>query len=541
MPGPPAGQHPRFYTNMPAGAATPQRLGTIDPSSLIGRPENIVEPRNVALLSDAFRQGFITADDVISRVGELGKTKEKAELMQAQEAISPEQQALRAQQVAAGTEQAALAEAQAEKAQVYQKFPGVKDYDELRSLAAILEEPKTPEGKPDYAQMAVIGSKLKLQKAEKDKALLDRNNIEAHYDENARIVSSFTKQGLPVSPEYVQNLDRVIASPFSAQMPGTAQTMVSPRGAAPGIGMNGMPLSPEESQTAGPEALVAPRAASAPTTGESPDQLRARMAEKFGLENIIQLSEDELRRLDAPAPMVTPRAAPAAVAPAPVIGAAPVGARVGMGFSLGALPAPRGKPVDAVERAQQIAKAEEQTAVIEGAAAAVTRGVGIGPTQGNPITQAGNYLASALQLGREQEFKDQRTLEMAISTKILEGAQVMKGNLSDKDVRFLQGTVPKLSDPPAVWKTYLNRWDQMNRLNLSILRGEIEKPSGDVFAPADWVDPENSVARDASGNLFGSASATTSPAAKSGATPIITLSSGKRVQRDAQGNFQPVP
>lgn len=66
------------------------RLAQINPSSLIGRAdEDVVTPRNAALLADAFRQGFISTDDIMERVGERAQLKKKADIMQLQEALSP--------------------------------------------------------------------------------------------------------------------------------------------------------------------------------------------------------------------------------------------------------------------------------------------------------------------------------------------------------------------------------------------------------------------------------------------------------------------
>lgn len=431
MPGPPAGQHPRFYTNMPAGAATPQRLGTIDPSSLIGRPENIVEPRNVALLSDAFRQGFITADDVISRVGELGKTKEKAELMQAQEAISPEQQALRAQQVAAGTEVAALAEAQAERSQVLQQYPAVAYFDKLAAAAGI-QEPKLADGSPDYPQMEKIGAELALHQAQKVEAAAQLENITTQESADGSTLFARTKQGEFVDPRTVQSLRARATKTFERQAPGSA--MVSPRTSADTM-MNG------PAPTAAAQPLVEPRAMPAP----------------------------------AAAPVIP---APSGI-PAP-------GMQTSAGISLGAPATAPAKPIDSVAQAQTLAAAEAVLPVIDTAIAAVDRGIGVGPLEGSGPVRFGNQIAAAFGF-REQELKDQRALEIAISNKILEGAQVMKGNLSDKDVRFLQATVPRLSDPEPVWRDYLSRWKQMARLNVDIVSGRVGKPTGDIFS-VGWSD-----------------------------------------------------
>jgi hypothetical protein len=73
-----------------------RRLPQIDPSSLVGRADSeVVGPRATSALIDAFRSGLVTADDILQRTGELGKTKKKAELMSLQEQMSPEAQQAR--------------------------------------------------------------------------------------------------------------------------------------------------------------------------------------------------------------------------------------------------------------------------------------------------------------------------------------------------------------------------------------------------------------------------------------------------------------
>lgn len=499
---------------MAAGSATPQRLGTIDPSSLIGQAETIVEPRAVAALTDAFRQGVVSSDDIVSRIGQLGTSKKKAEIMQAQEAVSPEAQLLRQRQTEAGTAQAQAATVKAGRAMVIEQYPAIAYFDKLAPAAGI-EAPTLPDGSPDYQQMEKIGAQLAVHQAQRAEAQAKLDNIEdIQFGTNS---FSKTKQGEIVDQNYVAQLRKQATAPFQQQAPGSVQTMVEPR------------MAPT---------TAAPAPSPIAATGEPIDQLRARMAEKFGVEKVIQLSEDELRRLDAPAPMVTPKAPPTA-APAPVIdvgGVPAAGTRVGMGTSLGPPATQLGKPIDPAEKALQIAKSKEIMPGIDSAIAAVQRGTGVGALEGSLPAKIFNRVGAAFG-AREQEFADQRSLEIGISTKILEGAQVLKGNLSDKDVRFLKDTVPKLSDSEDVWINYLNRWKRMAETNTAILEGRIPKPQADLFAPEGWQPDPQGDAKDAAGNFF-SPPATLSPAGGSGPGKVITLRSGIRVQRDAQGNYK---
>lgn len=396
---------------MPIGQAV-QQIGPIDPSSLIGRADRtLVEPKATAALIDSFRQGVITADDIVNRIGQLGQSKKKAEIdiagmqsMQAQEAMSPEAQAARAQGLATQTATGAMQQAQAERAKILTQYPAVAYFDKL-AAAAEIAEPKNADGTPDYPKMEKIGIELAGQQARKDAAATTLANIDHDRSANGEILFSRTKQGLKVDQAEVRRLQDVASSPLSRQAPGTAQV-------APAV----------EARSAG---------------------------------------------VAAPAPLE-------------------LGAPVAGGFSLGAPKA--ATPVDPTARAQAVAATEALLPQIADARAAITRGSGVGPLEGAVATKWFNQMAAALG-AREAEFNDQRKLNILISQKILEGAQGMKGNLSDKDVRFLQDTVPKLSDSEATWNTFLNRWEAMTKTNLDILSGRIPKPTGDLFAPSGAATP----------------------------------------------------
>jgi hypothetical protein len=162
--------------------APQQSLGRIDPSSIIGKPDtSVVSPSAVAALTDAFRQGFITADDVVSRVGEHAKAKKKVELQLLNEAGSPQAQQMRAAQMQAATgsaqlgaaqaagqipqvpQQTAIAQTSLDEAQARQKYgTGIDDFRALAPLAPGYTSPPTkPDGSLDYEVMGTEGNYLK--------------------------------------------------------------------------------------------------------------------------------------------------------------------------------------------------------------------------------------------------------------------------------------------------------------------------------------------------------------------------------------------
>lgn len=438
---------------MAAGDAT-SRLAPINPSNLIGLPDTtIVEPRAVAMLADAFRQGVVSAEDVVDRIGKLGQTRKKAELMQLEEQISPEAQALRQQQRAAGQAQAGLAEAEALRAQVLQKHPAVAYFDELAPAAGV-ETPTLPDGSPDYAQMERLGAELLLDKRRKDAARAKKESIKPRFDDVTRVVSLWTAQGEPVDPSELTALDKIINSPFTPGQP--AGTFQAPAAAAPTS-----QVAPQVAPTAPQVAPTAPQVA--PT-----------------------------------APQISPVSQ---TVPAPVVEARPaVGTPVAGGFSMGPLPAPATAPKDELAQSQAAEKARAIIPTIDSAIATVAREGTVGPLAGSLPVQIANRLGAAFGLD-DRRFQDQRELQIAISNKILEGAQQMKGNLSDKDVRFLRESVPALSDPPALWNRFLNQWRQMAETNIAILEGRLPKPTGDIFAPPDFEG----------GRSLGEAAATAQP------------------------------
>lgn len=73
---------------MPGLGAPPNAVVNPDVSSLIGLAAPVVEPRSTAMLTDAFRQGFITSDDILERVGTRAREKKKLELAQTQQALA---------------------------------------------------------------------------------------------------------------------------------------------------------------------------------------------------------------------------------------------------------------------------------------------------------------------------------------------------------------------------------------------------------------------------------------------------------------------
>lgn len=211
---------------------------------------NIVTPSAVAAMSEAFRQGQITADFITSRFGKLAKTKEKAEIMGLEEKMTPEarQARLREQQLGAAKVEAESglvtprAEEEAtriETAKMYGLFPAAKVFDD-NAAGMALKVPRNSDGTVDWAAKAELGVKIAEHKAallkdETDKtiALRERANIDGFPSTDSsgnKVMHSITKQGVPVPDEVVKALDERINKPkpvFQGLSPGEAIGRVS--------------------------------------------------------------------------------------------------------------------------------------------------------------------------------------------------------------------------------------------------------------------------------------------------------------------------
>lgn len=150
-------------------------------SNLVTPAQPVVTPDAVKAMTDAFRQGQITAGDILDRVGELGKAKRKAELHIAQSVGSPEADAARKAALAQSTAQAGLGTAQAtagtglvgpqtqlaksqiDLQQAQTKYgTGIQAFQQLAPFSSDFtgEYPTKPDGSLDYDTMGIEGNHL---------------------------------------------------------------------------------------------------------------------------------------------------------------------------------------------------------------------------------------------------------------------------------------------------------------------------------------------------------------------------------------------
>jgi hypothetical protein len=106
---------------------------------------------------------------------------------------------------------------------------------------------------------------------------------------------------------------------------------------------------------------------------------------------------------------------------------------------------------------------------------------------------------------------------------VLEGAQKMKGNLSDKDIKFLKESYPSLASDETVWKTFLDNWEKMIQLNEQVVRGTAPKGA--------------SIFDQATANVPASTSASATSQGQMG--PVIKLPGRGPVRRGPDGLYYP--
>lgn len=481
---------------MAAGQATRQAIGPINPAALVGQSAPVVEPRAVSALADAFRSGIITSQDILNRSGEAGRLRQKAEIQALTEATSPEAQAARAQaQQLAAAQTAAqlplvepmgqLAASQIEEQQAVQKYgPGIEYFKALAPEAGVAA-PVTPEGEPDYAARAQLGLQLFEWKQKRTRA--QERLIPAHWEKSpdGSSLFKFNKQGELITDELEKSLASQVVSPFAQLQPGTATT----------------------SATAG----ATPPVAQAPVPALT-DAQRAQAVEQFGVapENAAVMTGAEFQGLVEPKaqapskPTVSPGRVPGATAF--------LGEPKAKDLTEKIIPSEGVKDIAMSRQAVTIASRLQQryqdlvqsephlVGFLEGRLATWTR------------SKEWNQKVAAFQRDAT-----------AILAPIAKGTYNETGVLSDKDVARYEGVIPSLKDNPKVGNQKIN--DLFNET-----RGSIDNK----------IDTWRRAGYDIKGfedlkNMLPQASQPQQPGTSG---DVVTLSTGRKIVRDANGNFR---
>ena len=476
------------------------RLAPINPAALIGQSAPVVEPRAVSALSEAFRSGFVTADDIMQRAGQTGKLREKAEIQMLSEQTSPEAIAARAAQREAAAAQAGLQSAQAaaatplaaptgalaatqlEEQQATQKYgPGIEYFKALAPEAGV-GAPVTPEGAPDYAKRAQLGLQLFEWKQTRERA--KERLTPAHWEKSpdGTQLFKFNKQGELITPQLEQSLATQAVSPFAQVQPGTVAT---PAPATPAIEV-------------------------------TPVQ-RAQAVEQFGVapEQAAVMTDTDM------ASMVQPKVAPAATPAAPVTPAATTtpGASTFLGpaqaraASEKFIPSEGVKDLTTSRQAGTIAERLKQR--YEDLVNSEPNLVGF--IQGRIATWAKSKEWNQKVAAFERDAT-------AILAPVAKGIYNETGVLSEKDVERYKGVIPSLRDSPQVGNQKIQDLFNETQSAWTNKLDSWKRAGYDVSGFQDLAQPTTA------------APAASAPGASGG---VLSLpSTGRRIVRDANGNYR---
>lgn len=505
-------------------------IGRIDPSSLIGQADpDIVSPRAVAVLSDAFRSGMINANDIHDRVSERAKSKEKMEITLANrataEATDPALQEARRQQMLAAGAEAGLSGARAtaatsqvpdealarqralEQAQGEALYPASKHFDSLAALGGVKALPLTSTGAVDYAKKAEIGAELQLWKTRQDIAKAKLENIvgkEADLPTGTGMFS-FTKQGDPSSSAERDALRKTVEAPFS--MSGTA----------PGAVVE--PIAPAQAPPPTPAPAPAPAPVTTPVATVQP-------------------------AVTPPATVVVEPKSPSALSAAVDRTFAPVTGTPlpGGGYQLGTRP-----PKSAEGGGTEVKMTGEQAAQLS--KGLFTREyVGLVRTAADNLAKGANFTSGSTAAGAWGDFirasdrnpvlADFKAKSAAILAPLIKGIYQETGVLSEEDIKRYKNNIPNSWMTPDVMQVTLDNLEQ--DIHGSII-GNIESMS----LQKQNLDPRLAVIKQNSERVL---KEITDEKAKhlaqfTGGTPAATASAviptptGRSFQQDATGNW----
>lgn len=466
-----------------------------------------VTPNSVAVMSDALRQGFITADDIIQRTGKRAQLKEKADVMALTEQMSPE--AVEARQASLveslnrsrlGAAQAGaalplveptgqLAQSQLESQIAYQKYPAAKLFDQYAPVLGIAE-PKNSAGQTDWSQKASIGVQIGEHLRLKQEADEKLKNIRSEKSPTGSVISSWTLQGLPVDPKAVEALERQARSPFKLVTPGTVQISAIP--AAPVV----------ESIGASPE-----------TAGK----WRAQLINE-GISNAAQMSDEEVGQLIQSRRQASVSVQPVSSVSKPIVEPS-IGQSVPGGFFLGPEKS-RDKPEKPVpgEGVEKLALAGQAIRTAGKLDETYKRLIENSPIFTGLV--AGTLTKAAAGKRWNEDVAAFEREATAILAPVAKGTYNETGVLSDVDVERYKNVLPDLRDSPKIGAEKIRRLleEATTAYNSKL----------DVWRQAGY---------DVSGfeNVQTPAGSSTSPTAAQG--PVVEIQGVGRVYRGSDGKF----
>lgn len=500
-------------------------IGRIDPSSLIGQADpDIVSPRAVATLTDAFRSGQISANDIHDRVSERAKAKEKMEITLANrataEAEDPALQEARRQQMLAAGAQGQLAGAQAtaglanvneieqlklqmaQNAAQVQKYPMSTKFPELAAKYSV-PTPRNPDGSLDYAALSDLGSKLVAHDAKIENAKSVWNSISKERSaDNTKLIRGVTHQGVRLSDE-----------DFKAAEDATKESFF---------------------KVAAPGAVVAPV-----VTAAAPPDLR---------------SAGEGDTPETSSIVVEPRATtPAAAAALPTVGVDATSTTAGTTSPSGDLELGPNKETGAGaikmtgEQAAQLSKGGFTVKLFENFRNTQEELQKQSPWLTGPI--AGTVASVFFSHKWDVPTANFESAKTAIMAPMVKGIFQETGVLSKEDITRYNKTLPSIDQTPAVQKLNIDNLERYiyesiveNYKAMEVQGQDFIKPGAKVFYDEARQRLSEIYAGGPSiADLASGAKPTAAAPATAAAAPVVALDSGKKLQRNAQGAIVRVP
>jgi hypothetical protein len=502
-----------------------RRLPQIDPSSLIGRADaDVVGPRATSALIDAFRSGIVTADDILQRTGELGKTKKKAELMSLQEQMSPE-----AQQARGLARQAQTAQNQ----QVVDTAGLARQAKETELQAAIWKAQAAPgdyELKLNALTRAGISVPVSLEGGLND---AQRAQIDQEFSD----LSDYTTQQA-MADQYIKGTDAKDLNLKHTDAAGNVIEEVRPGGMI--LGPDRQPISPEKFKQAvqyrqtpynlwkaqgknkfgnlfGPAGQVSP---TSPPVGQVDPAAAARARAQM-----VNAGMPSAQAVGIPdAQVVAPRSVPVAK---PVVGATPeLGSTTPGGGIVTTITEPK-KDIKQIpsEGVKQLGLANQAFQISRRLDQAYSSLIESDPIFTGLI--AGSITKAAAGKRWNDKIAAFEREATAILAPIAKGTYNETGVLSDKDVARYKDVIPDLRDNPSIGQQKIR----------SLLR-ETDQSYANI------LDHWKRAGYDTTGfedKMTGASGGAAAPAATSEAAgPVVNIPGVGRVQRLSNGQYRRV-
>lgn len=471
--------------------AVTQQISPINPANLIGLASPVVEPRATSALTDAFRNGVVTASDIVERFGAVGKSADAAKVMAAREAVSPESQAQRA-----ATQQAQTVQAQ--QATRRAQFPGTAAFDLLGPGAGV-EMPLKPDGTPDTAKENQIGTHLAAWDSTRKAAAAEEKGLIQHIDKATNTVLWLEPGGGPVSPARLNQLRkdaRMSFQEYIQKFPGIASSIF------PGAGQS--------------TEVTATPVEAAPI--EVTPVIRANLANKFGADAIGPMSDRDVSRLFQ-------AEREAAVAP-PEVTARPAvqvaGQPTELGFALGPAPVEVEPKIKSTAEQDKAKLAMARFAESNDMQSALAK-AGYDPTSIG--SWYNSILPQIIKSGNQKMYESAKSAWAQGLLRLESGAAISAQEKEWYEKSFF----PQVADTAAIVsaKEKLRHTTEQMVSEIARLGGE----TPETIALADRLFQQAS----ALGKLSGVSPKETTGG---GAGPVIEVSPGRRIQRDASGQYR---